>query len=125
MRGGPHTAAGSHRPASSKLDSLQDARHATLSIEATTRIQFDSPRQHAAERDFGRDPVLASALDYRNTWITRAMGVCRHWRDTIVDAPVLWSKIDLSAGPRLITHYLTRSSNTGLAYMYQGPGEGK
>ncbi|KAH9931018.1 uncharacterized protein B0H18DRAFT_842456, partial [Fomitopsis serialis] len=38
---------------------------------------------------------LASASDARNTWITKTMGVCRQWRDLIMDTPLLWTNIDL------------------------------
>ncbi|KAH9925238.1 uncharacterized protein B0H18DRAFT_1009241 [Fomitopsis serialis] len=57
---------------------------------------------------------LASASDARNTWITKTMGVCRQWRDLIMDTPLLWTNIDLSARLPSLKLCLSRSSGTSI-----------
>ncbi|KAH9829164.1 uncharacterized protein C8Q71DRAFT_912004 [Rhodofomes roseus] len=62
--------------------------------------------------------------DYRNTWITKATGVCRFWRDTIINTPLLWTKIDLTAKPHFIELCLARANGADICIRLPDPSGG-
>ncbi|KAH9911709.1 uncharacterized protein B0H18DRAFT_1128213 [Fomitopsis serialis] len=56
--------------------------------------------------------IIRHAVSGEDTmaWITRTMGVCRHWRETIIRTPLLWTDIRLSGNMQFSALCLTRSS---------------
>ena len=69
--------------------------------------------------------LSATSLDGETSaWITKIMGVCRHWRDLIVNDPLLWTGIDLSGGPDFINLCLARSANAPHINLIYGAPKG-
>ncbi|KAG9076410.1 hypothetical protein FS749_011814 [Ceratobasidium sp. UAMH 11750] len=50
--------------------------------------------------------------------------VCAHWRQTVIETPLLWSFIDTSRGEALTRLWLSRSKNVGLdVHLWENPLE--
>ncbi|KAH9919047.1 uncharacterized protein B0H18DRAFT_658342 [Fomitopsis serialis] len=46
--------------------------------------------------------------------LARSMGVCRYWRDLIINTPLLWTRIELSNNTQYIRQFLARSGSASI-----------